>query len=417
MLSKIFKLINLEKLCALYVVLWIFIPPVQVGTIYRVLAVGCAALWFLFVLFRDTSLFNKIGKFCLIGFLCAALMILYSLFVFPVTTAIIRNLQFIIMLICGAMAAYYMQTDKTFLQILIGACLIGMIIFCCTTTYALINDPYAARIANSEWLEGRFEANKNVGLYGYIYMCVLIAPMLLYKIIKKIKLNPIMDTLFLIAFVLIVIMTTFSGYMIANFCLVAGCGLVIMFKRITPVRCIIFFGSILVFAIFYQDLVEIFFDTLSKIFGENPAYGQKISEFKMLFLDGNASGVTVDERFSNYSDSFELIYQYPIIGSLLCGQRGGGGHSAVFDMIGKYGWLTSVLYFYVFWKFPFEIYKNQSKQTIKLLMLIFIFFSFFNPYSQELSIALFLFFPYVIYIADNHALTKTKNGTSVNEQR
>ena len=69
--------------------------------------------------------------------------------------------------------------------------------------------------------------------------------------------------------------------------------------------------------------------------------------------------------------------------------------------------MIAVLYFYLFWKHPFEIYKNKSTQRVKLLIIVVIIFSIFDPYSQELSIALYLFFPYIIYIADNYNLKGT----------
>ncbi len=404
MLSKILNKLNLEKICALYVILWIFIPPIQVGTIYRLLAVGCAGLWLLLVMLTDTTLLNNLGKYLFLGALCVGFMLIWSLGVYSITTAITRNLQFIIMLVCGAMATYYMKTDKDFVQLLIGVCLLAIVVFCTTTIAAVIEDPYAARIANSEWLEGRFEKNRNVGLYGYVYMCVLIAPMLLYKMLKKIKLTPFMDAMFLIAFIAIVVMTAMSGYMIANFCLLLGCGLVILFQKLTVFRVVFFIAVIAVFTIFYQEIVEGLFNFLSVVLGGNPVYDQKIAEFKELFLAGDASGITVDGRFSNYQASLELLYKYPIIGSFICGERGGGGHSALLDMIGKYGWLIAGLYFYLLWIHPFEIYKNKSVQHVKILMIVVIVFSIFDPYSQELCIALYLFFPYIIYISDNHGL-------------
>ena len=410
MLNKILNKFNLEKVCALYVILWIFVPPVQVGTIYRLIAVACAGLWFLLVFLRDRTLLNTIGKYLLVGIVCVALMIICGLGVYSITMSITRNLQFIIMLICGAMATYYMKKDKEFVQILIGICLLVISIFCVTTIIALIQNPYAARIANSEWLEGRFEENKNVGLYGYVYMCVLIAPMLLHKMIKKIKINLFMDIAFVVAFLLIVVMTLLSGYMIANFCLLLGCGLVLVFKKVTMFRIVLFIAAIFVFVIFYRDLVEGFFAIMSRIFGNNPAYSQKIDEFRKLFLEGDVGGITVDERFSNYQDSLTLVYKYPIIGSYICGTHGGGGHSAFFDTIGKYGWLITILYFYLLWVYPLKIYKNKNKQTIKMLTLVVIIFSIFDPYSQELSISLYLFFPYIIYISDNQDAMKLQDA-------
>lgn len=413
MLSKLLNKLNLEKICALYVILWIFVPPVQVGTIYRLAAVGCAGLWFLSVLLRDPTLMDKIGKFLLIGAACVALMIIWSLGVYSIGTSITRNLQFVIMLTCGVMATYYMKTDKEFVHILIGACLIAICIFCVTTIVAVIENPYAARIANSEWLEGRFDENRNVGLYGYVYMCVLIAPMILCKMLKKVKLSRWMDALFLVAFILIVTMTLLSGYMIANFCLLLGCGLVLIFQKMTGLRIFLFLVIVFTFIIFYQDLIEIFFDLLASLFGDNPAYGQKIAEFKDLFLEGDAGGVTVDERFSNYQDSLELVYTYPVIGSFICGMIGGGGHSALLDTIGRYGWLIAGLYFYLFWKYPLEIYKNKKPQYIKILMIVVIIFSIFDPYSQELGVALYLFLPYVIYIVDDHEVNPRLQAETV----
>ena len=402
MLSKILKSFNLEKLCALYVILWIFVPPVQVGTIYRVLAVGCAGLWFLCVLFRDSKTFTFLGKYLFIGGLCAVLMIVWAFGSYSIGDAVVHHLQFIIMLVCGAIATYYMNTDREFVRIMIGVCLLVISFFCITTMQGVLENPYAARIANSEWLEGRFEQNKNVGLYGYVYMCVLIAPMLLYKMVKKIKINRFMDTVTFIAFILILGMGILSGYMIANLCLLLGCGLVIILHKTSIARIMVFAVLIFAFIIFYKDIVAAFFDLFSNLLGDNPAYGQKIREFRALFLEGNTAGVTVDERFSNYQVSFARIVQYPIIGSLLFGVVGGGGHSTVLDTIGKYGWLIAVLYFYLLWKYPFEIYKNKHTQMVKILILIVIVFSVFDPFSQELSVALYLFFPYVIFIADEH---------------
>ena len=42
-------------------------PPVQVGTIYRLIAVGCAGLWLMLVLLRDVTFIETLGKYLLIG--------------------------------------------------------------------------------------------------------------------------------------------------------------------------------------------------------------------------------------------------------------------------------------------------------------------------------------------------------------
>lgn len=402
--GKVLVKLNLEKICALYVILWIFIPPIQVGTFYRLLAIGCVAIWFLTIVLRDKQALDILIKYLIIGALCVVLMLVWSFGSYSFIDAIKNHLQFIIMLACGVIATYYMKRDKEFLQIIIGACLICMAIFCVTTIDGVIKNPYAARIANSEWLEERFEGQEFVGLYGYIYMSVLIAPMLLYKMIKKVKINRFMDVLFFIVFALIVVMTIFSGYMIANMCLIFGCGLIFVLNKPNIGRFALFLLIVLLFVLFYKDFVNGFFDLMANMLGNNPAYKQKIIEIKKLLLNGELGGVTVDERFSNYSRSIELIYKYPIIGSYVFGVKGGGGHSEVLDTIGKYGWLIAGLYFYLLWVYPFKIYRNKTPQMVKILLLVFIVFSVFNPYSQEMCIMLYLFFPYIILISDEHDL-------------
>ncbi len=409
------RIFTIEKFCALYVILWIFVPPVQVGSVYRLAAVACAALWLFCVTMQNKSALTDLKRYLSFALPCMALMIIQRAFAYSFARAFANSIQFIIIVICGIITTYYMKYDRDFIRILLLAAMIAISIFCVTTIQGLIEDPYAARIANSEWLSGRFEGNENVGLYGYIYMCVIIAPMLLYLLMNKIKVTRFFDLLVWICFILISVMTVLSGYMIAMFCYFLGCGLVLVFNKRNSFKFLLFiiFGIFVVLS--YEQILSVVFSWLLDVFGRNLAYYEKICNLRDLFLSGDVTGITVAERMSDYMGSLKDLIRYPIIGSYLLGSSGRGGHSSVLDSIGKFGWLVSYLYFFILWKYPFEIYRTKYKHTaLNLIIIVVILFGVFDPYTQELCIPIYLFFPYILYRADMQK-TESKSAEVVAE--
>ncbi|MBP3936845.1 MAG: hypothetical protein IK954_04605 [Clostridia bacterium] len=395
------SLLTIERLCALYVVLWIFVPPIQIGTIYRLLAIICAFIWLFCVSLQNKDIFSDLKRYLSFAIPYIILLFFARMFTYSLRGAITPMQQTIIIIVCGVMATYYMRHDKDFVRVLLTVSMIAIAFFCVTTIQGLIVDPYASRIANSEWLNGRFEGNENVGLYGYIYMCVLLAPMLLYLLINRIKVNRLFNAIVVVDFILISAMSFLSGYMIAIFCYLIGCGLILAFNKRNAVYIFLFVTAIICLLLFYQQILSAIFDLLLDIFGKNIAYYEKICNIRDLFLNGDVTGITVKERWSDYTGSIRDIFRYPIFGSYLFGSSGAGGHSSVLDAIGKSGWLLSYLYFFILWKYPFEIYQAKFKNaTLRTIIFVVILFGIFDPYTQEICIPLYLFFPYILYLAD-----------------
>ncbi len=389
-----------------YVFLFVFIPPLQVGTIYRLLAIAASLVWFFTGNGLGVAPISKRGfKFIQVSVICAALMIFVSSFIYGFPTAIVRNLQFIIMCIVAYMSLYYFENDTKFLDLWMTVALIVICFFCITTMRGLQENPYASRIANSEWLEDRFEGNENVGLYGYVYMCIMLFPMLLYKILGRVKVNKLFDLFCVIDLVLIALLALNAGYMIGICCLLAGTLIVLLLRKVSYGKIALTIALVVLFVFLYRIIVTAFFDIAMDLLGNNVIYYQKISDFRLLFLEGSTTGDSVDGRFSNYAASIKGIWMYPILGSYMFGVTLGGGHSTFFDTIGKMGWLVAILYFYIMWVFPYKIYMPKEKKynVLKIsTIVLLIIFAVFDPYSQEIAISSMVFFPYFMFIADRH---------------
>lgn len=410
-------LLTIERICALYVVLWIFVPPVQIGSLYRLIAVACAVIWFVLVSIQNSRDTVGMEKFLQISLPCMCLLFLHAFPRYGFPGTIIRNLQFIIISICALIAIYYSEHDTKFIKQLICISMIFMVIFSITTIQGLIEDPYASRIANSEWMEERFVGNENVGLYGYIYMCVMLAPMLLFKIINRISFGKFFDFVSVVLFLLVLAMTILSGYMIANFCFVLGCSLVLLFNnpKNFSLKLVLLIGTAVFILLFYEKILSMIFAWLMDAFQDNPVYYSKLIDFRALFLSGDASGSTIDGRFSNYLKSIRNALNYPLVGSYLFGKDRGGGHTDVIDTIGRYGWLVAFLKFKIYWYLPYQVYKTKYKHfSLNALIAVFILFGIFDPYSQEICIPLYLFLPYVLRCADE---LSDQNGTYLKHLR
>ena len=46
----------IQKLAVFYVAIWSISPPLMIGTVYRLLALGCVALWFVLAILRGLPL-------------------------------------------------------------------------------------------------------------------------------------------------------------------------------------------------------------------------------------------------------------------------------------------------------------------------------------------------------------------------
>lgn len=387
--------IDISKVCAACVVFWTFVPPVQVGAIYRLIAILCLFVWFML---KGINMLINPGEertYMLVAIITVVVRLCSMSLYYGMGNAFRNSLQMIIVFSIGMISMYYIRRDAAFLRKLIALSLILMCVFCVTTIEGLARDPYAARIANSEWLAERFKGNENVGLYGYVYMCVLIIPMLFNKIISHQEVSKSFDRICVISMILMIAMVMVSGYMIAIFCTILGCAVVVILHNRKSPKIVVFSMVALIFVLFYKEIIGGILETLMDATTDNPVYYNKFRDFRMLILGSNSSGETLVGRWKNYSRSLQEIVKYPVVGSYFWGKTLGGGHSFVFDTIGKMGWLTALLQFYMIYRYPFKLNRVRESSHISLaFILALLVFTTFDPLSQEISVATYLFFPF-----------------------
>ena len=193
------------------------------------MAIVASFVWMITALKISSGLITKkMGRFIEISALCIVAMFLWRINIGSIGAAFSNVLQPIIIVLVALISMYMFEHDPQFFNIMVTVILILLCIYCVITIQATLENPYASRIANSEWLEERYEGNEHVGLYGYVYMCVFLVPILLYKIIKGIHINRIADLLSYVAVVLIINMIEMAGYMIAIFCTILGIAMAIL---------------------------------------------------------------------------------------------------------------------------------------------------------------------------------------------
>lgn len=382
----------------------------QLGNIYRIIVIVAALIWILTVLYRDMSFFKKNWVFVINSVLFVFLLILHRrLFGLSLSKSAMQTFQTIIIVFTGIISIYYHENDFDFFKVLFPLLLISVIFFSITTITAIIDNPYAARIANREWLNERYEGNELVGLYGFVYMCVFLAPMLLYMQIKKVRLNAFTTFLTVVTLVITLFLVVVSGYMIAIFCCLGSCIVVLAFHNRSILRTIILLLSFLLFVLFYQNIIDALFSAIMDFTKDNPVYYNKFSDLRDLFLGSENIGETVEGRFSNYAASIQDMINYPLIGSYFFGETSGGGHSAILDMFGKFGFICGILMIYLFVIFPHKIgVRDKKYNVLDYSILIFtLVYAVLDPIPQEFGINIFIFMPFIISL--QHRQSKEAN--------
>ncbi len=380
------------ELMATYVICWSFVPPMQVGTLYRLLAVMCMFGWYISAITTRISFFNS--YYTIFSFVSIIGNVFLRYLVFnSVSAAITGSLQWIIILSVGFMIQYYIKVNPAYLDRLFWILLLIIPIFCITTIQACAINPYASRIANSEWLAERFEENKNVGLYGFVYMCVFCLPCMIY-LLKTVKsITGKKKVLLATNAILIIAMIAVAGYSLAIVCASISCMIVLLIDNKQPIRTIVLFVVMIGCLLYYKEILTWLLDVLLDLTKGNIVFQEKLSEFQLYLSYGAKTGDLAD-RLNNYLWSVKDIIRYPVFGAYFWGSNVGGGHSFLLDSIGKLGWFIGGLSIYQMVCIPFRINGKRSKNVLDYGMIIaWVLFLLADPICQELAVAMFIVFP------------------------
>ncbi len=345
----------IQKFAVLYLVIWTISPPLQIGTIYRVAALGCAVIWFVVLFIREQAIsFNK-DEFLSILFLLLIIVVIYiekgSI------SSVIKQIAYIMMVICFFMNNFYKDKADE-LKGIVQIVLILLIIFNFITISALIEDPTIARRIVRDDVDTYDFLKQGVGGYSLIYPQVCICPAVLswtLKAFKQSKFNFFIGVIWAVSYIWFL---SLAGYSIAVFASIVGATLFLFYKGKSAVVAFIVAIAIFIISMLSIMYIESFRNWLLEIF-DGTAVTKKINDLVFASETGE-TGDSILFRINAYSESIKDIIKYPIIGSLW--RESGGRHSEFLGIFSKYGLFGCFIFSKLFYFVPLyykKIYNNK----------------------------------------------------------
>lgn len=397
MLKNGFSYGLIQKIAVLYLVVWTISPPLQVDTIYRMLALVCAVLWIAIWFIRENPVTLGKEQIGAIFFLIAVIVVVF--FEKHNFSIIIKQIALIMLVICFMMTYFY--DDKwDELSGIVPIVLILLTIWNYNTVKILVEDHTIARLLVRDDETTYEYLRQGIGGYSLIYPQVCICPLIFAWIFKVFKHNKIYFAIGVVWAYTYVRLLELAGYSIALFGSVIGLILLLFYrgKNVIPafvITILIFIGimaAILYIAPFREWILETF---------DGMAVARKVNDL-VSTSDTGVTGDSIQVRIDAYSNSLVDMLKYPIIGSLW--RENGGGHSALMDITAKYGWMGGYAFAMMFYHVPFH-YKHRfndkfittvANATLVTLMFVSILDTFNYSFTCMVMIVSSLLFEDII---------------------
>ena len=341
-MTTISSRISLSNICVLYLIMWTISPFMEINMIWRVLALGAAAVWFL--LKMNGSTLSQGGNAKALFFLAAVVMIA---FIETISIrGVLRQIALIILVIFYIIFHYY-QAKNSLLSLswFVPVILMLLIFFNFRSGQALATNPRIARLLVRDDEATYAYLRQGIGGYSLIYPQVIIFPALLAWVMRAFRYKKLWFMIGLVWLVTYVRLLLAAGYSIAIAASLIGIFVMFFYKGKNAIGVVVI--SILLFIVGIMAIVYIapLRNTLLVIF-DGTSVEKKINDLMLSMLYETGQGSIMD-RINAYGGSLKTIIRFPIIGGLFWAS--GGGHSAVLDMFAKYGiWggtiFTSMIY-------------------------------------------------------------------------
>ena len=372
--------INIKSISLVYLIIWTVSPFMEVDMIWRILALVAAALWFL-VSIKNGSRINEDKKKA-IFFLMAVFLIVGLETMNP--GSLLKQIPTIMLVIFYIMFIDYGKEDGFYeLTALIPIIMLLLIFFNIQTYRALINDSYLARAIVRNDADTYSYLRRGIGGYSLVYPQVIVFPVFLYwteKVIRFKKLWFIIGCVWVVSFVLLV---SAAGYSIAVFASVLGFFFLHIYRGkgftgVMIVSLILFFG-IIIGIIHFDGLRNTLLD-----FFNGTAIERKINDL-MASYESNVYTGSIWDRIKAYTNSINVIFNYPLIGSLFFGS--GGGHSAILDTTAKYGLWGAIIYCRMLFAAPrkyLSLYKRTPlRKVANASFATMVFVALLDPFTYS----------------------------------
>ncbi len=397
MFKNVFSYGFIQKIAVLYLIAWTISPPLQVDTIYRIIALACAVLWVGIWFIRETPITLGKEQVGAIIFLIAVMIVVYfEKYDFSV---LIKQIALIMLVICFIMTYFY--DDKWGeLYGIVPIVLILFTIWNYKTFSILIEDHTIARLLVRDDETTYLYLRQGIGGYSLVYPQVCICPLILawsFKALKNNKLFFAIGTVWAYTFIRLL---ELAGYSIALFASCIGLILLLFYKGRNAVPAflvtVVAFMGVMAAILYIPSFREWILETF-----DGTAVARKVNDL----VSASETGVTGDSiqvRITAYLGSIKNIFKYPLIGSLW--RDGGGGHSALLDIVSKYGLLGGYAFSMMFYHVPFHYkhhYDNKfimsaANATLVTLMFVSVLDSFNYSFTCMILIVASLMFEDII---------------------
>lgn len=372
----------IQKIAVLYLIVWTISPPLQVGMIYRLLALACAGVWFVIWLIRENPV--VLGK-QQVGSLFFLLAVVGIAFIESGSLSeILKQISMIMLVICFLMTHFYKEKWDE-LSGLIPIIMILLIVWNGNTINALIEDPTIARKLVRDDDQTYTFLEQGIGGYSLIYPQVCICPVIFAWILKAFQKNKLLFAVGAAWLVSYIWLLSLAGYSIAIFASVTGAILLLFYRGKSAIAA--FVAAVAIFigimaAIMYFDgfrnwLLEMF---------DGTAVAKKINDLVSTSETGE-TGESIQVRIYAYSNSIDDILKYPLIGSLW--RENGGGHSAFLDTFSKYGLAGIYMFSKMFYTVPMEYKEKNSSpffvSTVNATLITLLFVTFLDSMNYSFT--------------------------------
>ena len=219
MFKNVLSLGFIQKIAVLYLVIWTVSPPLQVDTIYRIIALACAVVWVAIWFIRENPITLGKEQIGAIFFLIAVMVVVY--FEKYDFSALIKQIALIMLVICFMMTYFY--DDKwDELYGIVPIVLVLLAIWNFKTVDILVEDHTVARLLVRDDETTYEYLRQGIGGYSLIYPQVCISPLIVawtYKAFKSNKLFFAVGVAWAYTFVRLL---ELAGYSIALFASAVG---------------------------------------------------------------------------------------------------------------------------------------------------------------------------------------------------
>ena len=377
------------KFSVFYLLAWLIVPPIRVGSEWRILFCLCFAI-FLFQTFQIQI--RRITHLCVpfLGFI-GFIGMTFVRGEFSDVNFWVNFIRVFVFFSFATVYVYYQDQGFERFRPLFLPIIFILSIFNITTIGALLRDPEICRIMATGTdlsMSSRYSTIDLLlsGGFPYVYNAVFITPLLCSVALLR-KTVGLEKVVLIVCVVSSVVMVSLAGFSIGVLLLFLGFLLLLVNRYLSWFSLCVFFtllwGVFVVCRGFLYEMALAFA-------GENEFYIAKIEAI----FNPTTAGNELDGRVAIWMTSLKSFFSNPIIGG-----GSAGGHSAILDYLGMYGiFVGGAMVWTMF--FPIVVEYKRMKQIgrhglVVLFSVILLGGLLLNPLQFQYAAVIFILFPYV----------------------